>query len=90
MERHKAHTVKQITLLLDRDLGWKFFGNKIMSLFLLLIIYLCFMHVTNSYWKTPQNSNSDITQPILNLSSLKTSIPAQGNKYRYILEETEY
>lgn len=48
------------------------------------------MHVTSSYWKTPQNSNSNITQPILNLNSLKTSIPAQGNKQRHILEETQY
>lgn len=46
------------------------------------------MHVTSSYWKTPQNSNSNITQPVLNLKSLKTSIWTQGNKQRHILKET--
>jgi len=49
MEPHMAHTVKDITLLPDLDLRWKLFGNKIVSLFLLLVIYLCFMYVTSSY-----------------------------------------
>lgn len=48
------------------------------------------MYVTSSYWKTPQSSDSNITQPILNLDSLKTSIQAQGNKQRHILKETQY
>lgn len=54
MEPHKTHTVKHITLLLDWDLSWKFFGNKIMSLFLLLLTYFYFMHVTNSTEKHPK------------------------------------
>lgn len=62
----------------------------IVSLFLLLLIYLCFVYVTGSYWKTPQNSNSNIAQPILTLNSLKTSIQAQGNKQKHILKETQY
>lgn len=44
-----AHTVKHGTLLPDQELSWKFYGNKIMSLFLLLLIYLCFVYVTGSY-----------------------------------------
>lgn len=48
------------------------------------------MYVTGSYWKTPQNSNSNIAQPILTLNSLKTSIRAQGNKQKHILKETQY